>query len=118
MRVQRFVTLRGAVDAAQIRTAVYRDVEHMLVPLVMMVGDIVVHPLNAPGPEFVPAEELARVPGGWNGRPVLPDHPSGGRATANEPDRDCFGREIESRMHRAQRASDVFRVDDRRDIAL
>lgn len=47
----------------------------------------VIHPVNAPSPEFVPVETLAKAPGGWNGRPVVTDHPFVGNqaVSANDP---------------------------------
>lgn len=82
-RSARFVSM--AAGGAEIRTATYEDREHMVVPVVMLIGDAVIRAVNSPVPELVPADELAKVPGGWNGRPVLPDHPDGGAASANDP---------------------------------
>ena len=79
-------TLRAAVDPAAIRTARYQGRDHLVLPVVMLVGDSVIEPMGSDGPEFVPADVLAAAPGGWNGRPVLPDHPPGGAATANTPE--------------------------------
>jgi len=46
-RSLRRVTLRGAIDTASIRTSSFRDEDHIVVPVVAMVGDIVVQALNA-----------------------------------------------------------------------
>lgn len=80
------VTLVGALDG-KIRHAMYRDVEHLVVPLVAMVEGVV-WPVNAPFPEFVSAKTLAAHPEGWNGRPVVNDHPyrSGDYVSANNPE--------------------------------
>lgn len=59
----------------------------LVVPVVALVGNIVLHPVNAPAPEFVPLDVLASAPGGWNGRAVLPWHPEakGTQVSANDP---------------------------------
>lgn len=81
----RYMTFRGAILTAEIRTAQFDDHEHLVMPVVALVGDVVVRPLNSTGPEFVPADVLAMAPGGWAGRPVVANHPAGGTASANEP---------------------------------
>lgn len=83
---QRTRHIRCLVDQAQIRTATFNAVEHLVLPVVALKGDIVVRPLNSTGPEFVPVEVLAVAPGGWAGRPVVPTHPESGTASANEPE--------------------------------
>lgn len=88
MTTSRYVRLAATADVASLRTATYNDRPHLVVPIVALVGDAVVRPVNSTTPEFVPAEELAVAPQGWNGRPVVPDHPSddsGIPVTANEP---------------------------------
>jgi hypothetical protein len=82
---QRYVRLTGLADGAAIRTATFDGATHLVIPVVALVGNTVVHSINAPDPEFVPAEVLAVAPKGWNGRPVVPDHPDGGQSSANEP---------------------------------
>lgn len=81
----RYLTMRCLAQTAELREAQFDGVDHVVVPVVAMVGDSVVHPVNAETPELVPSEVLAEAPRGWNGRPVLPNHPDGGRASANEP---------------------------------
>jgi hypothetical protein len=81
----RYVTVTGLADGASLRTAMFDGTSHLVVPVVAMVGDSVVWPMNAEGPELVPAAEIAVAPGMWNGRPVVPDHPDGGNGSANEP---------------------------------
>lgn len=92
--VRRFVRLTGAANAAEMRTMTFEGAEHLVVPVVALVGNAVVRPMHSTGPEFVPAEELALAPGGWDGRPVMPDHPADGTGSANEPrtlERHRFG---------------------------
>lgn len=95
------VTITGLADVAQMRTATFEDREHLVVPVVALVGDAVVRPMNSRGPEFVPREELAFAPAGWNGRPVVPNHPNGGKSSANSPamiEGMCFGRVFNTRI--------------------
>lgn len=87
MSAERYVRLVAAADPAAIRTATFEGRQHLVVPVVALVGGAVIEPVGSDGPELVPAEVLASAPGGWNGRPVMPDHPEGGRASANEPAR-------------------------------
>lgn len=70
-------------DPSVLRTATLYGRSHLIVPVTALIGDTVVHPINAPTPEFVPAAELAATPGGWNGRVIVPDHPAEG--SANSP---------------------------------
>jgi hypothetical protein len=80
-----FLRIAAEVDSSNLRTAEFMGDEHLVVPVVALVGDSVVRPMGSAGPEFVPAEELAATPGAWNGRPVLPDHPKGA-SSANDPE--------------------------------
>jgi hypothetical protein len=70
-----------------IRTAVFEEREHIVIPVVALVEGVI-WPINAETPELVLAEELAKAPAGWDGRPVMLDHPSFGdtRVSANHPD--------------------------------
>lgn len=75
---RRYLHLRGAADTASIRLAQFMGREHVVVPVVALIGGAVVRPMGSKGPEYVPEEELSLVPGSWNGRPVVPDHPLDG----------------------------------------
>lgn len=93
---------RALIQGAELRTAVWQGVEHIVCPVVMMVGDAVVRGVGSKGPELVPAGELAVAPASWNGRPVVPDHPEGGNGSANTPEileRWCFGAIFNARYH-------------------
>lgn len=79
-KASRHLHLIGAIG--EIRTAEFNGVEHIVVPTVALVGDIAIWPVNAPSPEFVPAEVLQVAPQGWNGRPCVNGHPAD---TANTP---------------------------------
>lgn len=88
MTTPRYTVLRGAADAASIRTARYDGVEHLVVPVVALVGDHVMRPLGSEGPEFVPSEVIAIAPDAWAGRSVVEDHPllNGQPISANIPE--------------------------------
>lgn len=77
--------LSSAPATAEIRTAVHDGITHIVVPVVALMGDSVIRGMNSAGPEFVPSDVLARSTVGWNGRPVLADHPYDGTQSANEP---------------------------------
>ena len=79
----RAARVTGLANGAELRRARFDGADQIVVPVVALVGDAVVRPLGSSGPEFVPASALAVAPGGWDGRPALPDHPKNGRA--NEP---------------------------------
>lgn len=81
---QRVVRLTSQASTAEIRVQKYRGEDHLVVPVVALRGDSVVEGVVAEGPEFVPASVLRAAPGGWNGRPVVWDHPGGGKLLANE----------------------------------
>ncbi len=61
-------------DTAGIRTAEFRGQEHTVIPTIALVEGVL-WPANAPSPELALAEEFGRFPDGWNGRPVVFDHP-------------------------------------------
>lgn len=92
--VPQFVRLSAQAKTAKLRTETYKGEEHIVVPTVLLVGDIVVEGMNSEAPEFVPADVLAAAPSGLNGRPVVNVHPSDGREGANTPERweqEVFG---------------------------
>lgn len=102
MTAARYTQLRGLAQVAEIRTARYEGVEHLVVPVVAMVGDSVLRPLGSEGPEYVPADVLAVAPEAWNDRVVLEDHPLDGGApiSANRPEileSQGFGRVFNAR---------------------
>lgn len=75
-------------DVAGIRTAQFRDQEHTVIPVVALVEGVL-WPANAPGPELALAEEFGRFPEGWDGSPIVFDHPrdsNGAVIPANSPD--------------------------------
>ena len=84
-------------SGADIRTAVFEDRDHIVVPVIALMEGVI-HPVNADTPELVLASELEKTPDGWNGRPVVGDHPKGtgpDRISANSPtvlEKHSFGR--------------------------
>lgn len=48
---------------------------YLVVPVVALIGDIVWSPYGSPGPEWMPIAVVAETVAGWNGRPVVIDHP-------------------------------------------
>ena len=88
--MSKFRSLKISVNKdAEIRTAEFNGEDHIVVPVIMMVGDSAINPMNSTGAEFVPSEVLAVAPEAWNGSPILPFHPvspSGIPISANSPD--------------------------------
>ena len=76
----------SSILTTEIRTAIFQDREHIVVPLIAIVEGVV-HASNSENPELVLASELAIAPGGWNGRPVIGDHYKDrqGPASVNDP---------------------------------
>ncbi len=70
-----------------IRTAEFDHREHIVVPVIALTEGVM-HAVNSEYPEMVLAEEFSAAPDGWNGRPVVGDHPilNGQRVSANIPE--------------------------------
>lgn len=91
-----FRSVRLINAAGEIRTAKFENREHIVVPVIALVEGVI-QAMNAPTPELVLAEEFGRFPGGWNGRPIMADHPirNGTPVSANSPEvleAECVGR--------------------------
>lgn len=82
---RRFISAKSDPSTAVLRTATYEGREHLVVPVIALIGDSVIRPMHSKGPEFVPAAELAVAPAQWNGRYVVPNHPHDGLDSANDP---------------------------------
>lgn len=85
----RHLILRGAASTGLMRAAEFEGKPHVVVPVVALVEGVI-WPINAPHPEFVPADTFSMVPQGWNGRPVFASigHPvddTGNQVTGNSP---------------------------------
>ena len=85
----------------QIRTEQHQGMEHLVVPVVMMVEGV--HN-GSHGPLLHLATDLGRFPEAWNGIPVVINHPvneEGQNVSANSPDvidREIVGRVYNTRM--------------------
>ncbi len=81
------LSVQATPDVAAIRTATLFEEEHTVIPAVALVEGVL-WPANAPAPELALAEEFGRFPDGWNGRPVVFDHPkiNGIAVSASEPE--------------------------------
>lgn len=81
------LSVQATPDVANIRTATLFKEEHTIVPCVALVEGVL-WPANAPAPELALAEEFGRFPDGWNGRPVVFDHPkvNGMAVSASHPE--------------------------------
>lgn len=94
--------LTAAAEVAEIRTAKWQGRERLIVPVVAMVAESVIHPMNRPAPELVTSQAMASCPGpAWDNCPVVPDHPSNDTGSANTPDHleaHCFGQLFNTRF--------------------
>ncbi len=81
------LSVQATPDVANIRTATLFEEEHTVVPAIALVEGVI-WPANAPAPELALAEEFGRFPDGWNGRPVVFDHPkvNGMAVSASHPE--------------------------------
>lgn len=69
-----FKTLSTSVDTASVRTEMFQDREHLVVPIVALVEGVI-QGAAASNPELALASEFGKFVQGWNGRPVTLDHP-------------------------------------------
>lgn len=83
-KAMRALHLVGATSGA--RTEWLGDREYLVVPTVALIGDNVIHAVNAPEAEFVPARILSAE--GWERKPLMLGHPTrnGRQISANDPD--------------------------------
>ena len=91
--ISRHFHLRGATGTY--RTAKHEGKDYLVVPVTAMVEGVI-RALNSKAPELVLAEEFSIAPFGWNGRPVMMNHPMAGDKpiSANSPEvlaASCFG---------------------------
>lgn len=49
--------------------------ERLVVPVIALMGDHVIHAVNAQTPEFVPSISLSEDPSSWDGMPLVVGHP-------------------------------------------
>ena len=82
------LSVQATPDVANIRTAEFRGDEHTVIPVVALVEGVL-WAANAPRPELALAKEFGKFPEGWDGSPVVFDHPKdsdGNPVPANSPD--------------------------------
>ncbi len=92
-QVRMTVQATAAID--EIRHETHQGVDHLVVPMIVLTEGVL-SPSNASAPELALASEYGRHPGGWDGRPVVFDHPvrDGIQVSANSPDiieNEAFG---------------------------
>lgn len=84
----RYVEIRCEADSSLIRYETLENRQHLVIPVVMLIGNTVVQGANAKTPEFIPLETIERhFVDGWNSKPVVPYHPrrNGKFISANDP---------------------------------
>lgn len=80
--------LTALANGSLLRTATLNQRKYIVVPVISMIGDTVVWPVNAPYPEFIPSDVLRTATQSRNNRPVVMNHPqdaSGEYISANDP---------------------------------
>lgn len=114
MSSMRFAKFTGLAETAKIRVAKLHGQDHLVVPVVAMMGNSIVSGMNSKGPEFVPAEVLEAYPSTWNGRPLVTDHPTddtGEPISANTPevlDSTAFGYMLNTRFEDGRLRTDAY----------
>lgn len=79
-------SIRAQADSAEVRTETFMGREYTVVPVIALVEGVL-QGMNASTPELALEEEFGRVPDGWNGRPIVMNHPviNGQPVSANSP---------------------------------
>ena len=89
-----FVTLTGEIATAEIRAAKMQERDYVVVPVVALVEGVLFGQ-NSESPELALAAVFGAQLEGWNGRPVVMDHPQlddGTFVSANAPEiQDLWG---------------------------
>lgn len=105
--------VQATPDVANIRTAEFRGQEHTVIPVIALVEGVL-WPANAPSPELALAEEFGRFPEGWDGRPVVFDHPKdseGVPVAANSPqvlEDNSFGQMFNTTLDDTKLKSEIW----------
>ncbi len=115
-KVLRFVNFTSAAGA-EIRVAEFQGRKHLIVPVTALVEGVL-QGINSPTPEFVPAHVIHHAPSGWNGRPVVCDHPvrNDEMVSANNPEvleAEQFGFLFNSRAENGELLSEAWLDPDR-----
>ena len=85
MSEQRSLHLLGATGHS--RTETYDGREYLVTPVIALIGDNVIHAVNAASSELVPLATLSKAPHEWAHKPVVFGHPKkdGVQISANDP---------------------------------
>ncbi len=111
------LSVQATPDVANIRTAEFRGDEHTVIPVVALVEGVL-WAANSPKPELALAEEFGRFPEGWNGSPVVFDHPKdsdGVPIAANDPavlEANAFGHMFNTELDGKKLKSEIWINED------
>jgi len=83
----RAIAVQASADVGSSRTETLLGREYLVVPVVALVEGVL-QGMNADNPELALAEEFGRFASGWDGRPLVMNHPevNGTPVSANNPD--------------------------------
>jgi hypothetical protein len=109
---RRFITCQSD-SSVELRTETLEGRQHLIVPIIGLIGNTIIHPANAPSPEYVPLSVLEEAPEIWNNRIVVPLHPMRGDSyvSANDPemtDKYKFGVLFNSRVEDSKLKFDAW----------
>ncbi len=88
MYMDQFITfLTAEADTTNIREETFMDEEHIVVPVIALIEGVIEASNATGGPELALASEFAKAPDGWDGRPIVMNHPqiNGQMVSANKP---------------------------------
>ncbi len=74
MKRKTLMSVQAQSTTGAIRVQQFKGNDHVVIPITALVEGVL-HPGNSEGSELALADEFAKVPDGWNGRPVLLNHP-------------------------------------------
>lgn len=80
-----------AASSGLVRWETLNGRDHLVVPIVAMIGDEVFWPQGSKGPALVPADVLAAWPSIWNDTIIMLDHPEGATAVSTPDYIEGFG---------------------------
>jgi hypothetical protein len=85
--MRQYLSIHATSDSALVREDTFQGREYLVVPVVAIVEGVL-QGANAVEPELATASEFGKNINGWNGRPVVMNHPqdgSGNYVSANSP---------------------------------
>jgi len=96
------LSVQATPDIQNIRVASLFDQEYTVIPCVALCEGVL-WPANADSPELALAEEFGKFPAGWDGRPVVYNHPmvNGAAVPASSPQiltENAFGQLFNTRL--------------------